>query len=348
LKPVANVTLPCTTGKEGQTRRSDPIFNALRDGIRVFALALSLAVALAWVPVSAQPASREAFITNQDGNTVSVVDVVTMKAVGEIAVAGNPAGVAMSGDGRFAYVAAPESKELYVIDAEKRQVVRQISVGRGPLGTAAHPTRPVVYVADWYAHKLFVVDPANGTITGEVDTGQSPSGVAVTPDGAFVLTADRDSNQVSIIDTATLQRVATVPTGDRPFGITIDGKGERAYTANVRSNDVTVIDLVARKAVGNVAVGRRPYAVALAGGKAFVSDQYAETVSVFDTGTLKPVATIEVDAYPEGIAATADGAAILVACWEDNTLVKIDVSSLSVVAKVDVGAGPRAFGLFLR
>jgi YVTN family beta-propeller protein len=52
--------------------------------------------------------------------------------------------------------------------------------------------------------------------------------------------------------------------------------------------------------------------------------------------------------YPEGIAATADGSAIYVACWADNTLVRIDAATLAVTGKADVGDGPRAFGKFLR
>jgi len=128
----------------------------------------------------------------------------------------------------------------------------------------------------------------------------------------------------------------------------LDAEGKRAYTANVRSNDVSVIDLVSRKLIATVPVGRRPYAVALAGGKAFVTDQYAESVTAFDVETFKVAATIEVGGYPEGIEASADGRFVYVACWEANTLEKIDVSSLTVVEKTTVGEGPRAFGQFLR
>ncbi len=74
--------------------------------------------------------------------------------------------------------------------------------------------------------------------------------------------------------------------GERPFGVTIDAEGKRAYTANVASNDVSVIDIESRTVVGTVKVGKRPYAVALAKGRAFVTDQYEDTVSVFDVGSL--------------------------------------------------------------
>ncbi len=50
--------------------------------------------------------------------------------------------------------------------------------------------------------------------------------------------------------------------------------------------------------VGTVKVGQRPYAVALANGRAFTTDQYASTVTVFDTGSLARLATIAVGDYP--------------------------------------------------
>jgi YVTN family beta-propeller protein len=39
---------------------------------------------------------------------------------------------------------------------------------------------------------------------------------------------------------------------------------------------------------------------------------------------------------------------VFVACWDANTLERIDTETLEVTARVQVGEGPRAFGLFLR
>jgi YVTN family beta-propeller protein len=88
--------------------------------------------------------------------------------------------------------------------------------------------------------------------------------------------------------------------------------------------------------------------VALAGGRAFVTDQYGGTVTVFDTLSFKVVKTIPVGDYPEGIAADPGGKAVFVACWEANTLERIDTETLEVTGRAEVGNGPRAFGLFLR
>jgi YVTN family beta-propeller protein len=185
-------------------------------------------------------------------------------------------------------------------------------------------------------------------VAGEIAVGTSPSGVAVTPDGRLLLAADRDDDALSLVDTATRQRIAVIPVGTRPFGVTIDAAGKRAYAANVGSNDVSVIDIAAHREIGRVPVGERPYAVALAGGRAFVTDQYGGTVSTFDAATLAPGPRLAVGEYPEGIQASPDGRQVYVANWESNTLTVIDAAALTVTGTVKTADGPRAFGLFLR
>ena len=111
---------------------------------------------------------------------------------------------------------------------------------------------------------------------------------------------------------------------------------------------MSIIDLASRRVVATVKVGARPYAVALAKGRAFVTDQYDSTVTVFDTTTLEVLAAIPVGDYPEGIAARGDGAFVYVACWEANTLEIIDTTTLKVVETIAVADGPRAFGAFIR
>lgn len=291
-------------------------------------------------------AAREAFVTNQPADSVSIVDLAAMRVTGEIKLSGKPAGIAFSPDKAFAYVTAPEGQTLFEIDAARRAVTRSVKLGGGPLGIAAHPTRSEVYVADWYAHKIVVVDAKELKPVAEIAVGKSPSGLDVTPDGALLLSADRDSNQVSIIDITARKVVGAVAVGERPFGMTISSDGKRAYTANVGSDDVSVIDVAEGKLIGTVKVGRRPYAVALGGAHGFVTDQYGGTVSVFDAMSLKAVATIEACDHPEGI--ERSGGMVYVACWGDNILIRIDAGIRTVTGKVQVGDGPRAFGKFLR
>lgn len=288
---------------------------------------------------------ERAFVTNQDGETVSIVDLDTMNVTGSIEMPGKPAGIAVSE--RFAYVSRPEAKAIGVIDLQTGKALPDIDVGGGPLGIAVHPSGSPVYVADWFSHSLLVVDPETRAVTQTFETGESPSGVAVSADGETVVTADRDSNQVSFIDSETGEADARIAVGERPFGVTISPDQARVYAVNVGSDDVTVIDAETHAVMATVPVGSHPYAAAEANGRVFVTDQYGGTLSVFDAKSFEPIDEIVIGEYPEGIEASADGRFVYVANWFDDTLAKVDTETLEVTATVNVGSGPRAFGNFI-
>jgi len=86
------------------------------------------------VPGRAGPAVTEALVTNQTGDSLSIVSLRDMKTVAEIAVEGKPAGIAVSPDGSRAYLSAPEGKDVIVVDVAARKILRRIKVGEAPLG----------------------------------------------------------------------------------------------------------------------------------------------------------------------------------------------------------------------
>ncbi|MBM3625133.1 MAG: YncE family protein, partial [Alphaproteobacteria bacterium] len=80
----------------------------------------------------------------------------------------------------------------------------------------------------------------------------------------------------------------------------------------------------------------------------FVANQHGDSVSVFDAESLAPVDTLKVGEYPEGLAASGDGARVYVANWFSNELWALDAQTLKVLGKAETGDGPRAFGAFVR
>lgn len=310
--------------------------------------ALAAGLVLVATASRAEPA-REAVVTAQLGGAVEIVDLAARKVVRRIPVDGAPAGIALSPDRRRAYVTRPEGHGLAILDLDAGKVLSEVPLPGGPLGVASDPRGGAVYVADWYGHRLFVLTERDGTLVpdGEIAVGASPSGIAVSPDGATLYVANREADTVSVVDAATRRETKVIPVGQHPFGITLDAAAGRAYTANVTGDDVSVLDLKTGREIGRIPTGRRPYVIALAGGRGFVTDQYAGSVTAFDLATLKPIADVDVGDHPEGIAADPDGR-LYVANWGDNTLSVLDSKSLKVLTTIPTGNGPRSFGAFLR
>lgn len=294
----------------------------------------------------ADPGSAEtAFVTCQNGEELSRIELADMRETARWPLPGKPAGVAVGQDG-VVFTVSPDSKHVRRISAETGETIVQATLDGGPIGIALDPQRRRIFVSDWYNARIWVLDSETLSVQADLPTGLAPAGIAVSDDGRFVASADKGANQVSVFDAGTLQSLHQIPVGKRPFGLRFAPDG-RLFVGNVGSNDVTVINLDAAVVTATVPVGERPYGIAFAQGQAFVTNQYANTLSVISLETLEPEALIEIGEYPEGIDATAEQDLLVVANWFDNTVSIVDPEALTVVETLETCDGPRAFGTFL-
>ncbi|WP_227271962.1 YVTN family beta-propeller repeat protein [Roseobacter weihaiensis] len=296
---------------------------------------------LAALPVAAE---EVAYITCQNGDALSVIDLAAGTEIDRWPVPGKPAGVAVSHGGVFTVSA--DSKTLRKHDPHSGAIIKSTTLDGGPIGVAHDAARGQLFVSDWYNARIWVLDDSRLATRDELTVGAAPAGLAISEDGRFVASADRDADQVSIFDADTLDLRHRVDVGTRPFGLRFAPDG-RLFVGNVGSNDLTVIDAAGGGVQATVPVGERPYGVAFAKGRAFVTNQYEDSVSVIDLKTLEPVATLTTGEYPEGIDTSSDGTRIVVANWFDNSITIFDAEALSVLNEIDTCDGPRAFGVFL-
>ncbi len=305
---------------------------------------------LAVLPAPAALAAPFAFVTNQGADSVSVIDLATFKAVGRIAVGHDPAGVAVSRDGRAVYVTLPTDGQVSRIDTTNRSVTWSAPAGEGPLGVAADPRRDRIYVADWYRHRIAVIDTAGAhRAVDEFVTGKAPSGIAVSADGDRLVVANRDDDTVTVFDLDSRLALATLAVGRAPFGVTLDAAGRRIFVANVQSNDVTIIDLKALRVIATVPVGEAPYCIAHdpKRNRIYVTNEQAGTLSVVDLETRREIAAVAVGEYPEGVGYVTALDRVYVANWLSNDMVAFDPDRLTIAGSVPCEDGSRAFGNFI-
>ena len=287
-----------------------------------------------------------AFVTNQNSSDVSVLDLENRREIRRIPVPGKPAGIAVSSELNAFYTVSPDSKTVRRFSLTTCKMLASAELPGGPMGVAAAPQSGLVFVSDWYNARIFVLDAEELSLAGELKTGGAPAEMIVAEDGSWLASADRDSNQVSIFNLPDMTLRARIPVGERPFGIGTDPQG-RIHAANVGSNSVTVIDPETTSVVATVPVGARPYGVAFAGGRAFTTDQYADTVSVYRLSDFRHEDALDVGEYPEGIDVTPDGRLIVSTNWFSNTVSLIDPDTVEVVGEIETGDGPRADGKFI-
>ena len=111
------------------------------DGVQVFDVAGPVPKAVGIIPTGkgahafrSMGDGKSVLVSNRVANTISRIDIATLKLVDTFAVPGGPDCMDVSADGKTLYVTSRWAKKLTVVDLASRQVIRQINVGRSPHG----------------------------------------------------------------------------------------------------------------------------------------------------------------------------------------------------------------------
>ncbi len=111
------------------------------DGVQVFDVAGAQPRLVGQIPTGkgahafrAAGDGKSVFVSNRVANSISRIDLSTLKVIATYPVPGGPDCMDLSADGKTLYVTSRWAKKLSVIDLASQKVVRQINVGRSPHG----------------------------------------------------------------------------------------------------------------------------------------------------------------------------------------------------------------------
>ena len=314
-------------------------------GIMILCLLISIML------INIAEASSFAYVTNEDSNSISVIDTGTNKVAAIIPVGSNPTAVAINPNGTKVYVANSHSNNLSVIDTATNAVTSSVRVGNTPEGLAISPDGKKVYVANLASSTVSIIDATTNSLTGTVSTGKSPAGIALSPDGKKIYVTNSAENTVSVIDAAKKAVISSVSVGKGPEEIAVTPDGTKLYVVNSDGSSISVIDTATYSVTKTVKVEGTPFGIAITpdgtGAYVTVNSEHFSRVCAIDTATNKITAAIPVGSDPKGIAITPDGKKAHVAISFYNTVSVIDTETNSITATMPVGKNPPASGQFI-
>src|SRR5262245_1037812 len=105
-----------------------------------FVLVAAIALVLAGMSAG-QTAKRtvKLYVTNSTGESIHVIDLGTLKVIGEIKTPAHPHGAAVSGDGRRLFCSVESDHSLLVIDTSNDRIVKTIKLTDLPNQCAVTP-----------------------------------------------------------------------------------------------------------------------------------------------------------------------------------------------------------------
>ncbi len=260
---------------------------------------------------------RSVYVTNSGDGTVVVFDSVTHAVTAAIPLGGEPVDVAITPNGARAYVANKGKDSVAVIDtATNSPLVESIPVGKEPVGIAAAPDGHSIYVANSGDETVSVIDTGTNTVVDSpIRLNRLVPGEVVTPDG-----------------------VAVTPDGTR-------------LLVAQRSGDVAVVDTTGRNIFGSVPDSSAPSRLAIGpgGGRGFVTDSAAATVTAFNPPSGNTIGTpISVGSKPAGIAVAPSGDTAYVASPSEGTVTAVDTALNLATNGGPSGGFPGATGIAIR
>lgn len=261
--------------------------------------------------ISIDSASRTAFVTSRQSNTLEVIALESDSLAGCVAVGAAPFGVAS--DANYIYVANQKSDSVSVIHRSSFLPLLTIDVDSDPRGLRLDAQSGLLYVTHFFTGDLSIIDTQRMLVTDRIIVNSSAN-----ISQSLVLDHNRRraylpqtfsniANQSLLFDTTVFPVVTSLDlltraemrasrlaldVVDQPVGIPLDAvmdTSDRLFVANSASNDVSVIDLATSRGLANLKVGANPRGLAFdpVGNRIFVNNTLSGTLSVIDAETLK-------------------------------------------------------------
>lgn len=327
--------------------------------IMVLAAALSAAV-----PRTTRAA--HVYVSNEDEDTVTVIDANKGTVVDSIVVGKRPRGVKVDPRGRQLYVAVsglpkcpPTTPDeecaklardrnadgVAVVDLRTRKLLRVLPAGSDPEQFDVTRDGHKVFVSNEDSARVSVLEVASGRVAGTITVGREPEGVRIAPDGRWVLVTSETDSAVSIIDARTHTLVRSVPVGLRPRDMAFTPDSASAYVTGEADASLHRITIPAGETqkVLQLRSETRPMGIVLDArrARAYVSTGRGGTVAVIAlAGEPKLETEVAVGKRPWGIALSADGRELYTANGPSNDVSVVDTDKLTVTRHIAVGKGP--------
>jgi YVTN family beta-propeller protein len=203
------------------------------------------------------------------------------------------------------------AKVMSVVDFATGTVAARVPLPVGVASVAVDPSGSRVYLSADYPGGIYAIDTKLNVVVGRFVPGLlqtiAPQLIALNPAGTRLYGAELFSTQVLVLDPATLSIVDTIDLGrvlasPHSYGLAVSPDGTKLYVGTCNQDGSC-----------------------LAGGPC------DGAVSVVDTATDSPLATIPVDGCPKGIAVSPSGTTVYAAGFLGYDAMSIPSSTLSVI-----------------
>jgi len=321
----------------------------VRQAMRTLALSCATLVAVGVLGASGPALAETIYVTNEKGNTVSVIDGQSLEVVKTIPVGERPRGFVMSHDYKTLYICASDSDEIEAIDLDSGTVSSLVGTP-DPERIDISPDGKFLFASNEDDNLVSVIDIAAQKVIDQIPVGVEPEGMGVSPDGKYVVNTSETTNMAHVIDIAQKKIVANVLVDPRPRVAMWKKDASQFWVSSEIGGTVSVVDaakFTVLKKISFAVPGLNQEAIQ-GEGIAFTPDQKtafvalgpANRVAVVDAETYEVKDYILVGQRVWNITIDPAGTRLYSANGLSNDVTVIDVASLQPIKSIPVGEEP--------
>ena len=306
--------------------------------------------AAAAVVLGSPVTAGEIWVTNEKGNTVSVIDVDSLELVRTIDVGQRPRGIVFSKDHSKVYVCASDDDTVQVIDPDTGEVLHELPSGYDPEQFALHPNDRYLYIANEDDAITTVVDTEERTVVAQIDVGIEPEGVAVSPDGKIAITTSETTNMAHWIDVESQEIFHNSLVDQRPRHAEFSKDGSQLWVSSEIGGTVSVFNVADQAELAKIQfeiAGVTPERIqpvgirmTADGKKGFVALGPSKHVAVVNGETFEVEDYLLVGRRVWHLEITPDEKYLFTTNGLSNDVTVVDIASMKPVKSIPVGEQP--------
>jgi YVTN family beta-propeller protein len=323
---------------------------------RGFSMKILLSCLLAWCAATAT-AQNLLYVGNSRGDDISVVDLASLKVIGDIKLGDRIHGVTVQPDGKRLFVTVESDHTLRIVDTASRQQVGSVKVSGRPNQVAVTPDGKYAVVPIRDGDKVDIVDVAKQEVVKSLPI-KEPHNALNAGSNRYVYISSMGSHEINLIDLEKMDYSAVIPAGGRPRPYAVSPDGKTMFVAVADLHGFVIVDIPEKKVLERVEMpAEHPtphplqyetadtltHGIALTpdGSELWVTSLLDDCVYIYDVKAKKIVGKVPTGGGPNWLAFTPDGKYLCVSDTDSDDVTVIDVKSRREVTRIKVGKVPK-------
>ena len=297
------------------------------------------------------------YVGNSRGDDISVVDLASLKVVGDIKLGDRIHGVAVQSDGKRLFVTVESDRTLRIVDTATQREVGSVKVSGRPNQVAVTPDGKYAVVPIRDGDKVDIVDVAKQKVVKSLPI-KEPHNALNTGSNRYIFVSSMGSHEINVIDLEKMEYSAVIPAGGRPRPYAVSPDGKTMFTAVADLHGFVIVDVPDKRVIERVEMpaqhptphpleyetaDTRTHGLAVTpdGTELWVTSLLDDCVYIYDVRAKKIVGKVATGPSPNWLAFTPDGRYLCVSNADSNDVSVIDVKNRREVTRVKVGKVPK-------